>query len=52
MVGLNDEADDSDGVQLLGSGEGGADKNIHEAQRDKGKPLLGSKGDEMYLSGN
>jgi hypothetical protein len=51
-VRLNNEADDSYGVEFLGSGKGGADKHIHESQRDKGKSLLGSKGDEVYLSRN
>ncbi len=52
VVSLNNKADDFNRVELLGSGEGGPNKNIHESQRDKRKPLLSSKGDEVYLSGN
>ena len=52
VVSLNNETDDSYGVEFLCSGKGGAYKHIHESQRDKGKPLLGSKGDEVYLPGN
>ena len=52
VVSLNNETDDSNRVEFLGSGKGGADKDVHESQRDKRKPLLGSKGDEVYLSRN
>jgi hypothetical protein len=52
VVGLNNETDDSNGVEFLCSGKRRADKHIHESQRYKGKPLLGSKGNEVYLPRN
>jgi hypothetical protein len=52
VVSLNNETDDSNGVELLGASKGGVDKNVHESQRNKGKPLLGAKSDEVYLPGN
>jgi hypothetical protein len=52
MVSLNNETDDFNRVEFLGSGKSGADKHIHESQRNKGKTLLGSKRDEVYIPGN
>jgi hypothetical protein len=52
VVSLNNEADNSNRIKLLGAGKCGADKNVHELQGDKRKALLGSKGDEVYLAGN
>jgi hypothetical protein len=52
VVGLNNETDDPYRVEFLGSGKGGANKHIHESQRDKWESLLGSKGDEVYLPRN
>jgi hypothetical protein len=51
MVSLNNETDESNGVEFLGAGKCGADQNVHESQRDKGKALLGSKSNEVYPSG-
>jgi hypothetical protein len=50
VVGLHDEADNSDWVEPLGAGESGTNKDVHELQRYKGESLFSSKGDEVYAS--
>ena len=52
VVSLNNETNNPYRVEFLCSGKRGTYKHIHESQRDKGKSLLGSKGDEVYLPGN
>ncbi len=47
---LHNEADDFDWVELLGAGESGTDKDVHELERYKGQSLFSSKGDEVYAS--